>query len=46
MGRAGRARVDAVFDIRHHTRAMEALFDEIVADQSVEPASQGVPGTQ
>jgi glycosyltransferase involved in cell wall biosynthesis len=31
MGRAGRARVDAVFDISHHVRAMEALFDEILA---------------
>jgi len=31
MGRAGRARVDAVFDIRHHVRAMEALFDEVLA---------------
>lgn len=28
MGRAGRARVDAVFDIRHHVRHMEALFEE------------------
>jgi glycosyltransferase involved in cell wall biosynthesis len=31
MGRAGRARVDAVFDIRHHVGAMEALFEEILA---------------
>jgi glycosyltransferase involved in cell wall biosynthesis len=30
MGRAARARVDAAFDIRHHVRAMEALFDEIL----------------
>jgi hypothetical protein len=25
------ARVDAVFDIRHHVRAMETLFDEVLA---------------
>jgi glycosyltransferase involved in cell wall biosynthesis len=31
MGDAGRARVDAVFDIRHHVRAMEAVFDEMLA---------------
>ncbi|HYR97039.1 MAG TPA: glycosyltransferase family 4 protein [Candidatus Binatus sp.] len=31
MGRAGRARVEADFDIRHHVRAMETLFDEVLA---------------
>ena len=31
MGRAGRARVEAEFDIRHHVRAMESLFDEVLA---------------
>jgi glycosyltransferase involved in cell wall biosynthesis len=31
MGRAARARVDRVFDIRHHVRAIEALFDDILA---------------
>jgi len=35
MGRAGRARVDALFDIRHHVRAIEALFDEILGDRPV-----------
>lgn len=30
MGRAARARVDAVFDIRHHVRAMEQVFDQIL----------------
>jgi glycosyltransferase involved in cell wall biosynthesis len=30
MGRAARARVDAVFDIRHHVAAMEALFAELL----------------
>ncbi|MEO6029932.1 MAG: glycosyltransferase family 4 protein [Candidatus Binatia bacterium] len=30
MGAAARARVDAVFDIRHHVRAMEAVFDEML----------------
>jgi len=33
MGRAARARVDAVFDIRHHVRAIEALFDEMLASR-------------
>lgn len=28
MGRAARARVDAVFDIRHHVERMQTLFDE------------------
>jgi glycosyltransferase involved in cell wall biosynthesis len=31
MGAAARARVDAVFDIRHHVRAIEAVFDEMLA---------------
>ena len=30
-GQAGRARVDAVFDIRQHVRAIEAIFDEMLA---------------
>ena len=33
MGRAARARVDAVFDIRHHVHAMEELFEEILAQR-------------
>jgi len=41
MGRAGRARVDAVFDIRHHVGAMEALFEEILtARQRLRPQRQ------
>ncbi len=35
MGRAGRARVEAVFDIRHHVRAIEAVFDEILGGRAV-----------
>ncbi len=31
LGAAGRARVETVFDIRHHVRAMEAIFDEMQA---------------
>ena len=31
MGRAARARVEAVFDIRHHVRAMETLFEDLLA---------------
>src|SRR5262249_62350719 len=34
MGRAGRARVDAVFDMRHHLRAVESLFEEILAERA------------
>ena len=30
MGTAGRARVDAVFDIRRHVTTMEAIFDEML----------------
>ncbi len=33
MGRAARARVDAVFDIRHHVAAVEALFDDVLGLQ-------------
>jgi glycosyltransferase involved in cell wall biosynthesis len=32
MGRAGRQRVDDVFDIRHHVQKMEALFDAVLAN--------------
>jgi glycosyltransferase involved in cell wall biosynthesis len=39
MGRAGRTRVEAVFDIRHHVRAVEALFDDILGPRPLaEPA--------
>jgi glycosyltransferase involved in cell wall biosynthesis len=31
MGEAARARVDAVFDIRHHVRTLEAIFAEMLA---------------
>ena len=34
MGEAGRARVDAVFDIRHHLRAIESLLDEVLAERA------------
>ncbi len=33
MGDAGRARVDAVFDIRHHVRALEAIFEDMLAQR-------------
>jgi glycosyltransferase involved in cell wall biosynthesis len=39
MGEAGRARVDAVFDIRHHVHHMERLFDELIADRAAAAAS-------
>ena len=31
LGNAGRARVDAMFDIRHHVHALETIFDEMLA---------------
>jgi glycosyltransferase involved in cell wall biosynthesis len=31
MGRAARARVERVFDIREHARALERVFDETLA---------------
>ena len=40
MGRAARARVDAIFDIRHHVHAVEALFDEILGERPL-PAAAG-----
>jgi hypothetical protein len=30
MARAARARVAAVFDIRQHARAVEAVFDDVL----------------
>ena len=39
MGEAARKRVDAVFDIRHHVRAIEALFDEVLDERAVDPGS-------
>jgi len=32
MGRAARERVDRVFDIRHHVRAVERVFDDVLGD--------------
>ena len=37
MGQAGRVRVDAVFDIRHHARAMQAVFDDILGVEGRPP---------
>ncbi len=34
MGHAGRARVEAVFGIREHVRAVEDVFDEILAGRT------------
>ena len=42
MGRAARARVEAVFDIRHHVRTMEALMLETI-DRAGAP--RGAPAT-
>lgn len=37
MGRAARARVDRVFDIRHHVQAVEQVFDDILGAETVVP---------
>jgi glycosyltransferase involved in cell wall biosynthesis len=37
MGRAGRARVESVFGIRAHARAMEKVFDEVLAARGAVP---------
>jgi glycosyltransferase involved in cell wall biosynthesis len=42
MGRAARARVDAVFDIRHHAHAMEDVRDDILGARPV-AAAAGAP---
>jgi len=34
MGRAARERLDSVFDIRHHVRIMQELFDELLAGRA------------
>jgi len=36
MGRAARARVDAVFDIRHHVATIEGVLDEVLAAHPVQ----------
>jgi len=42
MGRAARARVDAVFDIRHHVRAIEDLCEEVLGQASGRAAGRAV----
>ncbi len=42
MGRAARARVDAVFDIRHHVRAIETLFDDLLGASPVPVATRAI----
>ena len=42
MGAAARARVDAVFDIRHHVRAIEDLCEEVLGQSVGRPASRAV----
>jgi glycosyltransferase involved in cell wall biosynthesis len=38
MGRAARERVENVFDIRHHVRAIEAVFEDVMAARPVTAA--------
>ncbi len=45
MGQAGRERVDAVFDIRHHVAAIETLFDECIGDASPRPSPAALGAT-
>ena len=42
MGRAARARVDAVLDIRHHVRAIEDLCEEVLGQASARAAGRAV----
>lgn len=42
MGRAARARAEAVFDIRHHVHAIEALLDDILGVQPLEVVAGAV----
>src|SRR5262249_50469273 len=42
MGAAARARVDAVFDIRHHVRAVEQLLGDVIGSRPVS-ALAGAP---
>ena len=42
MGRAARARVEAVFDIRHHVHAVEALLDDILGARPVPAVADAV----
>jgi len=41
MGRAARARIEAVFDIRHHVRTMEAVMSEAISRASAPHARIG-----
>ena len=43
MGAAARARVDAVFDIRHHVQAIEAVLDDVLARRAAQPAAGRQP---
>ena len=42
MGRAARARCEAVFDIRHHVRAIEGLLDDVLATRPLRAAVRAV----
>jgi glycosyltransferase involved in cell wall biosynthesis len=42
MGRAARARVDAVFDIRHHVQAVERLLDDVLGAAPVPALADAV----
>jgi glycosyltransferase involved in cell wall biosynthesis len=39
MSAAARARVDAVFDIRHHVQAIEAVLDDVLRRRTAHPAA-------
>jgi glycosyltransferase involved in cell wall biosynthesis len=45
MGRAGRKRVDDVFDIRHHVQKMEALFDAVLTNGTTSSRRLAAPAT-
>jgi glycosyltransferase involved in cell wall biosynthesis len=45
MGRAGRKRVDEVFDIRHHVQKIEALFDAVLTNGATSSRRLAAPAT-
>jgi glycosyltransferase involved in cell wall biosynthesis len=45
MGRAGRARVEALFDIRQHARAVEAVLDDVLTARAGDLAGAAAPNS-
>jgi hypothetical protein len=45
MGRAGRARVEALFDIRQHVHAVEAVLDDVLTARAASRAGAAAPNS-